>query len=79
MAQAIRAQLGADLGIGVTGVLGPAAVEDKPVGLTYLAIASARDMQEQEMRVPARRITIKRRVSNTALIELCKLLRGKSR
>jgi nicotinamide-nucleotide amidase len=76
MAQAIRAQLGADFGIGVTGVLGPSAVTDRPMGLAYLAIASARAVQEQEMRVPPRRITIKRRVSNTALIELCKLLRG---
>ena len=76
MAQAIRAQLGADFGIGVAGVLGPSAVADKPVGLAYLAIASVRAVQEQELRVPPRRITIKRRVSNTALIELCKLLRG---
>jgi len=33
----------------------------------------------QEIRVPPRRITMKRRISNTALIELCKLLRGKTR
>lgn len=76
MAQAIREQLGADFGIGVTGVLGPSDVPDKPVGLAYLAIASVRAVQAQEMRVPPRRVTIKRRVSNTALIELCKLLRG---
>src|SRR5438874_2097191 len=31
MAQAIRAQLGADFGIGVTGVLGPSAVTDRPM------------------------------------------------
>jgi len=79
MAQAIRDRLGADFGIGVTGVPGPAAVADKPVGLAYLSIASASGVHEQEMRLPARRITIKRRVSNTALIELCKLLRGDRR
>src|SRR5438445_13616020 len=33
MAQAIRAQLGADFGIGVTGVPGPVAVEGMPCGL----------------------------------------------
>lgn len=79
MAQAIRAQLGADFGIGVTGVPGPLAVEDKPVGLAYFSIASASAVHEQEIRVPPRRITMKRRVSNTALIELCKLLRGDTR
>jgi nicotinamide-nucleotide amidase len=76
MARAIRAHLGADLGIGVTGVPGPVAVEGKPVGLAYLAIASASAVHAQEIRVPPRRVTIKRRVSNTALIELCKLLQG---
>jgi nicotinamide-nucleotide amidase len=76
MAHAIRAHLGADVGIGLTGVPGPAAMDGKPVGLAYLAIASASTVQEQEIRVPPRRVTIKRRVSNTALIELCKLLRG---
>jgi nicotinamide-nucleotide amidase len=76
MAQAIRTQLGSDFGIGLAGVLGPAAVEGKPVGLAYLAIASASGVTEQEIRVPPRRITIKRRVSNTALITLCKLLKG---
>jgi nicotinamide-nucleotide amidase len=79
MAQAIREQLGADFGIGVTGVPGPLAMEDKPVGLAYFSIASASTVQEQEIRVPPRRITMKRRVSNTALIELCKLLRGDTR
>ena len=76
MAHAIRAHLGADVGIGLTGVLGPSAMEGKPVGLAYLAIASANAVHEQEIRVPPRRVTIKRRVSNTALIELCKLLKG---
>ena len=52
MAQAIRVKLGADFGIGVTGVPGPVAVEDKPVGLAYFSIASASTVQEQEMRVP---------------------------
>jgi len=78
MAQAIRAQLGADFGIGVTGVPGPLAVEGKPVGLAYFSIASASTVYAQEMRLPPRRITMKRRVSNTALIELCKLLRGET-
>ncbi len=74
MAQAVREQLGADFGIGLTGVPGPSELEGKPLGLAYLAIASATEVKELELRVPPRRITVKRRVSNTALIELYKLL-----
>jgi nicotinamide-nucleotide amidase len=59
MAQAIRTQLGADFGIGVTGVPGLLAMEGKPVGLAYFSIASASTVHTQEMRVPPRRITTK--------------------
>jgi nicotinamide-nucleotide amidase len=79
MAHAIREQFGATFGIGVTGVPGPAMVEDKPVGLAYFAIASASSVHAQEMRVSPRRLTLKRRVANAALIELSKLLRGEMR
>jgi hypothetical protein len=50
-------------------------VANKPAGLAYLAIANASGVQEHELRVAPRRITIKRRVANSALIALCKLLR----
>jgi nicotinamide-nucleotide amidase len=76
MAQAIRGQLGADFGIGITGVPGPQVLEDQPVGLAYFAIASATTVHVEEMRVSPRRMTLKRRVSNAALIALSKVLRG---
>jgi nicotinamide-nucleotide amidase len=76
MAQAIRGQLGADFGIGITGVPGPQAIEGQPVGLAYFAIASANTVHVEEMGVAPRRMTLKRRVSNAALIALSKLLRG---
>jgi len=76
MAQAVRTQFNATFGIGVTGVPGPGEREGQPVGLAYFAIASAETVHTQEMRVAPRRITLKRRVSNAALIELSKLLRG---
>ncbi len=38
MAQAVRKMLGADYGIGVTGVAGPDQQEGKPVGTVYIAI-----------------------------------------
>jgi nicotinamide-nucleotide amidase len=78
MGRAIRERLGADFGIGLTGVPGPAELEGKPMGLAYLALVNNTEVKEWQMRVPPRRITIKRRVSNNALIELCKLLTAAS-
>ena len=74
MALAIREKLGADFGIGITGVAGPSGQEGKPVGLAYLSVAGPVEVREMELRMPPRRVVIKRRVSNQALIELRKLL-----
>jgi PncC family amidohydrolase len=45
MAQGARLVFGADVGLGVTGIAGPAAEGDKPVGLTYIS-ASVGDVTE---------------------------------
>ena len=74
MALAAAGTLGADYGMGISGVAGPARVEDQPPGLAYLSIVGPGEGRDMEMRVPPRRVTIKRRMSNTALIELRKLL-----
>lgn len=79
MASAALMQLGADYGIGITGAPGPAELDGRPMGLAYVAIARATPagpqvIKELELRVPPRRITIKRRISNQALIELRKLI-----
>ena len=74
MAQAIRQRLNADYGIGITGSPGPGELEGQPMGLAYVALAGPQAAQELELRVPPRRITIKRRISNQALIELRKLI-----
>ncbi len=79
MASAALLQLGADYGIGVTGSPGPAELDGRPMGLAYISIARAsrsgpQVIKELELRVPPRRITIKRRISNQALIELRKLI-----
>ena len=39
MAAGVRAATGADIGLGITGVAGPAAEEGKPAGLVFVAIA----------------------------------------
>ncbi len=46
------------------------------MGTAYVAIVGPEGVKEMELRVPPRRITIKRRISNNALIELKKLITG---
>jgi PncC family amidohydrolase len=49
MAEAARGLFGADLGIGETGIAGPGGGSaGKPVGLTYVAVASAGGTQVRE-------------------------------
>ena len=79
MAVSALAQLGAAYGIGIAGAPGPGELDGRPMGLAYIAIARAtaaapQVVKELELRVPPRRITIKRRISNQALIELRKLV-----
>ena len=74
MAQAVRRELGADYGIGIAGSPGPLEGGEGPMGTAYLAIVGPERSKEMELRVPPRRVTIKRRMSNTALIELRKLV-----
>jgi nicotinamide-nucleotide amidase len=38
MARAVRKQLGADFGLGITGIAGPDTQEGKPVGTVYIAV-----------------------------------------
>src|SRR5579864_1028946 len=40
MASGVKALLGADIGVSITGVAGPAGEGSKPVGLTYIGVAA---------------------------------------
>ena len=74
MAETVRRHLNSDVGIAVTGVPGPGEFEGKPLGLAYICVSNGEKIREMEMRLPPRRVTIKRRVPNQALIELRRLV-----
>ena len=74
MAETVRRNFNADVGIAVTGVPGPGEFEGKPLGLAYICVSNGEKIRGMEMRLPPRRVTIKRRVPNQALIELRRLV-----
>jgi len=68
MARAARERLGADVGIGVTGVAGPDPQEDKPVGTVHIAVAlGERPPRATSYAMPQGREAVKRRAVTTAL------------
>ena len=74
MANAARWSLGADIGVGITGVAGPAEQEGKAVGTVFAAISTDSQVREVALRLPPRRAVVKYRSVTTALVELCRLL-----
>lgn len=74
MALAARDRMAADYAIAISGVIGPEPVEGQPAGQVFVAIVGRKVTRELQFRAPPRRIVIKRRVANTALTELRKLI-----
>jgi nicotinamide-nucleotide amidase len=59
LAEGIRKRTGATIGLGVTGIAGPAgATETKPVGLVYIAVSDAQktDVLERSFRGSRERV-----------------------
>lgn len=71
MAEGVRARLGADVGIGVTGVAGPAEQEGQPVGTVYLGVAVADEGEAVGTRLPGDR----QRIREFSTISVLNLLR----
>ena len=74
MAKAARQRMGADLGVGVTGVAGPSEQEGKAVGTVFIAIAAEGVVKPVALRLPPRRAVVKYRSVTTALVELTRLV-----
>jgi nicotinamide-nucleotide amidase len=72
LAEGARSRLGADVGVGVTGVAGPGGgSEEKPVGLVWLSVIAAVGGREREMtrsvNLPGGRSDIRDRASTVAM------------
>ena len=74
MAEAARIRLGADIGIGITGVAGPEPLEGKQPGTVYISIDDGKSKKTVQSLFPQRRPEVKRRAALHALFELKKTL-----
>ncbi|OHB75577.1 MAG: competence/damage-inducible protein A [Planctomycetes bacterium RBG_16_59_8] len=68
MADGVRERLGADIGLGITGIAGPGGgTEEKPVGLVYLALSAVDGTTVRRCRFHGERNFIRRIAANSAL------------
>ena len=68
LAENIRALCNADIGLGITGIAGPAGgTQEKPVGLVYVAISDGTRNEVVQQRFPGDRERIRRWASQQAL------------
>ncbi|MFQ5987662.1 MAG: CinA family protein, partial [Dehalococcoidia bacterium] len=74
MAEVARLRLGADIGVGITGVAGPTEVEGKPIGTAHIAIDDGKKERLAYGNYPPWRHEVKRRAAHHALFELRKAL-----
>lgn len=59
MASGVRARLGADVGLAVTGVAGPTEQEGRAVGTVCIGVAAGDEVTTYEVRLPGQRQTVR--------------------
>ena len=74
MAKVSRLRLETDIGISITGVIGPDGLEDKPAGTMYIGIDSSENKKTIKRNYSGDRSRVKRLVIVAALSELRKML-----
>jgi nicotinamide-nucleotide amidase len=68
LADGARSQLGADVGVGVTGVAGPGGgSEEKPVGLVWVSVATAQEHLTRSVHLPGSRADVRDRATTVAM------------
>ncbi len=78
LAAGVRARLGADVGVGITGIAGPGGgSEEKPVGLVWTCVAGPRDASlTRSVRLPGGRVDVRERAVTVAMHLIRRLLAG---
>jgi nicotinamide-nucleotide amidase len=74
MAKVSRLRLEADIGVSITGVIGPADLEGKPTGTMYIGIDSSESKKTIKRNYSGDRFRVKHLVTVAALFELRKML-----
>lgn len=78
MACGVRNLMQTDLGVGITGIAGPdGGSELKPVGLVYIAVATASKVECQRYLFTGTRNIIRYRVAKTTLMNVLKIIKNK--
>ena len=78
MAEGIRAILGADVGISITGIAGPGGgTKKKPVGLVYIALSDGKRVSCRKSLFSGNRAEIRNRAAKNALDWLRRTLSGR--
>jgi nicotinamide-nucleotide amidase len=76
LAAGARERLGADVGIGITGIAGPGGgTPEKPIGTVCLCVAGASDTIERTVHLPGARADVRDRTTTVALHMLRRLLK----
>jgi nicotinamide-nucleotide amidase len=78
LADGARARLGADVGVGITGIAGPGgATEEKPVGFVWLSVATAdREHLTRSVNLPGGRVDVRDRATTVAMHMIRRALTG---
>ncbi len=80
LAEGIRRRASASIGLGITGIAGPGGgTNEKPVGLTFIALADERGTEIREFRFPGDRQRVRWLASQFALEMLRRRARGRSK
>jgi nicotinamide-nucleotide amidase len=68
LAEGVRARAGASIGVGITGIAGPAGGSaEKPVGMVFVALADERGTQVREFHFPGPRDRVRQWASQMGL------------
>jgi len=79
LARGARERLGAEYGVGITGIAGPAGgTAEKPVGLVHLAVADPREIVDARLLLAGDRDLVRRRAVTLALDRLRRRILGLS-